>query len=313
MSVLICGALTYDTVMVINEKLKNHISATAPLPTALDIHFQVPDLRRQFGGCAGNIAYNLKILGAEPLIMATVGTDFNNYAEWLDKQGIRRDYITKVDHCVTAQKFTTIDMEDNQITAFHAGAMNFSYLNHVQRAKNITLGVVCGDSAEGMLLHTQQFAEAGIPFVFAPGNSIQQFDGDELMRFIEQANWIMINKKVWMLMQQRIKLTPEQVAMRVQALLISSEKGSLIYTQGTRYQIPPAQFRAMNDWSGADEAFCAGLLYGLLKDIDWETTGRIANLMTAIKIEHHGSQSHNFTLEQFKLRFRKHFGYSLLI
>jgi len=123
----------------------------------------------------------------------------------------------------------------------------------------------------------------------------------------------MVNKKVWTIMQQRMKLTPEQVAMRVQALAISSEKGSLIYTQGTRYQIPPAQVRAMNDWSGADEAFCAGLLYGLLKDIDWETTGRIANLMIAIKIEHHGSQSHNFTLEQFKLRFRKHFGYNLLI
>lgn len=314
MSVLICGTVTYDTIMVFNDKFKHQL-IPEKIEEALDVYFMVPDLRRQFGGSAGNIAYNLKMLGAEPLLMATVGIDFDSYGEWLDNHHIRRDYITKIDHCYTAQTFITIDMEDNQITAFHPGAMSFSHYNQVWKAaKEAKLGIVTLDSTDAMVTHALQFIEAGIPFVFDPGQSITQFDGDELLKFVEQAHWIVVNEKEWKTIEQRTRLTPEQVARRIQALIITKGKnGSTIYAQETRYQIPPAKAREINDSRSCGDAFCAGLLYGLLKDIDWETTGRIASLMGAIKMEHHGSQNHIITVDLFKTRFKKNFGYALIV
>lgn len=312
MSALICGSLTYDTIMEFHDKFKHHI-----LPDqmqSLDVHFMVPDLRRQFGGSAGNISYNLKMLGAEPLPMATVGMDFSLYAEWLDTHEIKRDYVTQIDHSYTAQTFITIDMDDNHITAFHPGAMSFSHYNKVSSAPGITLGAVSSEPPESMMTHALQYSDANIPFVFVPGASINEFDGTDLLRFIEQANWILVNEEEWQLMAQQTGLTAQQVAQRVQALVIIQEtEGAVIYAQETYYQIPSVQANAINDPAGCDDAFCAGLLYGLLKDIDWETTGRIATLMAAIKIEHHGSQNHKFSLEVFKSRFKKNFGYALII
>jgi len=315
MSILICGVLSYDTVMVFNDKFKYHISQDhVQGQEEIDIYFMVPDLRRQFGGCAGNIAYNLNLLGADPLIMATVGADFNHYAEWLDKQNIKRDYIAVVEHSYTAQTFVTIDMDDNHITAFHPGAMNFSSTNQVWQAKEATIGIVCSESADAMMIHALQFVEAGIPFIFDPGQSVQLFDGDELLKFLEQAQWILLNRKEWQIVHQRTGLSAEQVAMRVQALIITQEaQGAMIYTQETRYNIPAAKAKAVNDPTGCSDAFCAGILYGLAKEIDWETTGRIAALMGAIKVEHHGTQNHTVTLDLFKARFKKNFGYALII
>lgn len=310
---LICGSLTYDTVIVIDEKFKHHLILDNPKP-GFEVHFMVPDLRRQFGGSAGNIAYSLKMLGAEPLPMATAGIDFGLYAEWLDSQGIKRDRITKMDHSYTAQNFFIKDMDDNQIIAFHPGALNFSQFNRVSRIQGVTVGTISSDSTEAMITHAPQFVEAGIPFIFDPGRGISQFDGDDLLKFIEQATWILVNQKEWQIMEQRTGLSPAQVAQRVQALIITQNaQGALIYAQDTCYQIPQAQAKAMNDPAGCGDAFCAGILYGLLKDIDWQTTGRIATLMGAIKVEHHGSQNHKFTLDLFKLRFKKNFGYALMV
>lgn len=313
MSVLICGSLTYDTVMVFNDKFKHHLMPTVPLP-GLDIYFVVPDLRRQFGGSAGNIAYNLKMLGAEPFPMSTVGMDFGPYAEWLDKSGIKRDYITVIDHSYTAQTFVTIDMDDNLITAFHPGALSFSHYNHVSKTRGMLLGTVSTGATESMMAHAMQFVEAGIPFVFDPGRSIMQIDGDELMKIVEQASWILLNQKEWQIVAKHTGLSPAQMAKRIRALVITlGADGAMIYTQDTRYQIPPAQAKAINDTNGCGDAFCAGLLYGIIKDIDWETTGRIATLMGAIKVEHHGTQNHSFTLDLFKARFKKNFGYALIV
>lgn len=310
MSVLICGTLSYDTIMVLDDKFK-HLLQIDPTQTS-DLYFTIPDLRRQFGGSAGNIAYNLKMLAVEPWPMATVGLDFDAYANWLDSQKINRQYITKIEHCYTAQTFTTIDMDDNQMTAFHPGAMNFSYYNRVANGAN--LGIISVDNTEAMLAHAMQLSEAGIPFVFDPGNTINYFDGDELLKFIEQANWILVNQQEWAIMHQRTGLSPQKMTQRVQALIITqAAAGAVIYAQGTYYQIPNATVKMINDVRGCGDAFCAGLLYGLLKDIDWETTGRIATLMGAIKVGHHGSQTHRFTLEAFKAHFRKHFGYALII
>ncbi len=310
MSVLICGSLAYDTVVVFNDKFTHHLSSQK----TLDIYFMVPDLRRQFGGSTGNIAYNLKMLGIEPLPMATVGTDFDAYADWLTSRGIQQNHIMPIEHSHTAQTFVTIDMDDNQITAFHPGAMSFSHYNRVPLTQQITLGTVSLDSPEGMTTHALQLVEIGIPFVFDPGHSISEFDGDELLKFIEQASWVLVNKKEWELMQQRTRLSPQQLAQRVRALIITlGGEGAMIYAHEARYQIPPAVAKAVNDPISCGDAFCAGLLYGLAKDIDWETTGRIATLMGAIKVEHHGSQNHTLTLDSFKARFKKNFGYALIV
>jgi adenosine kinase len=315
MSILICGCMSYDTVMVFNDKFNHTISAEEIHSNEpFDIHFLVPDLRLQFGGSAGNIAYNLKLLGAEPIPMATVGLDFTNYATWLDSKKISRRYIKIIDHSVTAKSFITMDMGDNKMTAFHPGATYYAQFQSIWDIDNIVLGTVSFDSTESMLNHALQFNEKGIPFIFDPGHSIIQFDGDELMKFIEQANWILLNQKEWEIMQQRVHLTIEQVAARVQGLIITlGSQGAMIYAQGTTYEIPPAQAKAINDPVSCGDAFCAGLLYGLFKDADWSTIGRIASLMGAIKVEHHGSQSHQFNLDNFKARFKKNFGYALIL
>ena len=310
MSALICGSFAFDTIMVFNDKFKHHI-----LPEQvhiINVSFLVPDLRREFGGC--NIAYNLKLLGGDALPMGTVGTDFASYAEWMDKCSIPRTHVTTIDHTYTAQAFITTDMDDNQITAFHPGAMNFSHLNQLSKAQGVTIGIVSPDGRDGMIEHARQFAAAGIPFIFDPGQGIPMFDGNDLRQFIEQATWVIVNDYEWQLMHERTGLSPQQVAARAQALIITKgPDGAVIYTADTDYQIPCAEAKAVNDPTGCGDAFRGGLLYGLMKDIDWETTGRIASLMGAIKVEHHGTQNHTVTIEEFKQRFRQNFGYTLLI
>lgn len=312
MSALICGSFAFDTIMVFNGKFKNHI-----LPDQvhiLNVSFLVPDLRREFGGCAGNIAYNLKLLGGQGLPMGTVGTDFTEYAAWMDTCGIPRTHVKVIDNTYTAQAFITTDMDDNQITAFHPGAMNFSHYNKVTDAQTIQLGIVSPDGREGMIEHAKQFALAGIPFIFDPGQGLPMFDGNDLLQFIEQATWVIVNDYEWQLMHKHIDLSPQQVAQRLQALIITKgAEGSLIYTPHTTYQIPLATAKSVSDPTGCGDAFRAGLLYGLMRDIDWETTGRIASLLGAIKIEHHGTQNHTFTLDEFKQRFSENFDYQLLI
>jgi len=310
-SALICGCLTYDTLMIVDEKLKNRLFEQ---DRNTEVYFSVPDLRRQFGGSAGNIAYNLQQLNVEALPMATVGTDFPSYSDWLDSQNIKRHFIQEISHGYTAQTFIIIDVDDNRMIAFHAGAMSFSHHNRISRQPNTKIAVIAADNAEGMTLHALQCVEEGIPFIFNPSYTIRQFDGDDLLKFIEQATWIMVNQQEWQLMSQRTGLSAAQIARRVQALIITQEaEGATIYAQETRYQIPNAIPKAVNDKMGCGDAFCAGLVYGLIKDIDWETTGRVATLMGTIKVEHHGTQNHHFNFDLFKMRFKKNFGYALMI
>ncbi|OUD12293.1 carbohydrate kinase family protein [Thioflexithrix psekupsensis] len=313
MSVLICGSFTYDTVMVLNDKFK-FLNASIESSSG-DFFYVIPDLRRQFGGCAGNIAYNLKMLGGDPLPMATIGMDFGQYAEWLDSQGISRTCIHPIAHSYTAQNFVTIDMEDNRITAFYAGAMAFSNFNPIAgKTHKVALATISLDNSEAMKVHALQLSEAGVPFLFDPGHAITEFDSNDLLSFVEQTRWVLLNAQQWAYMSKTTNLTAEDVASRVQALIITQgEKGAVIYAEGAKYQIPAAKAQAVNDTSTCGDAFCAGILYGLSKDIDWETTGRIAALMGAIKAEHHGSQTHRFTLEAFKARFKKNFGYALIV
>ena len=308
MSSLICGSFAYDTIMVFHDHFKNHI-----LPEQvhiLNVSFLVPDMRREFGGCAGNIAYNLKLLGGEGAPMGTVGTDFSPYAEWMDRQGIRRDYLKVIDGEYTAQAYITTDQDDNQITAFHPGAMNHSHLNKISDTTGVTLGLLSPDGRQGMIEHAEQFAEAGIPFMFDPGQGMPMFDGDDLLRFTKQATWLAFNDYEAKLMQERTGKSIEELAGQVEAIIVTrGGEGSSIFTGGREIEIPSARAASLEDPTGCGDAYRAGLLYGLHNEMDWETTGRIASLMGAIKIAQAGTQNHHFTLDEFRARFRESFGY----
>ena len=310
MSALICGSFAYDTIMVFPDHFKNHI-----LPDKvhiLNVSFQVPTMRREFGGCAGNIAYNLKLLGGQPLPLGTVGKDFGPYAEWMDKLGITRAHIKVCADTYTAQAFITTDMADNQITAFHPGAMNRSHEASVKSVKNVKVGMVAPDGREGMLAHARDFVDTGVPFVFDPGQGLILFNGEELDRFIDQATWVTVNDYEAQLLQERTGKKLEELAKKVKALIVTrGAQGSRIYTNGRTIDIPTARPEAVNDPTGCGDAYRAGLLYGLLNDLDWDTTGRIASLMGTIKIERHGTQNHRFTKAEFEARYREAFGRSL--
>lgn len=307
MSALICGSMAYDTIMVFQDRFKNHI-----LPDKvhmLNVSFLVPELRREFGGCAGNIAYNLHLLGETALPMATVGKDFGPYADWMSEAGIRQDYLKTLDDDYTGQAYITTDMDDNQITAFHPGAMGRSELNQVPANSGIKIGIVSPDGKVGMTEHAEQFAEHGIPFVFDPGQGMPMFDGDELTQLIDLATWITVNDYEAEMMQQKTGLSVEQLASRVDALIVTKgAEGSLIYTAKGCIQIPPAKAVDVIDPTGCGDAYRGGLLYGLMNDLGWEVTGRIAGVMGALKIATAGTQNHQTTLADVKAEYNKQFG-----
>ena len=308
MSALICGSLAFDSIMVFQDHFKNHI-----LPEKihmLNVSFLVPEMRREFGGCAGNIAYNLKLLGDTPQIMATCGADFAPYAAHLDKLNISRQHIHHVDDSFTAQAFITTDLADNQITAFHPGAMNFSHLNHVNQASDVTIGIISPDGRDGMLQHAREFHDAGTPFIFDPGQGMPMFDGNDLMAFVELADYVTVNDYEAELLQTRTGKTLDDLAHRVKALIVTrGELGSHIYADGQIIDIPCARASEVLDPTGCGDAYRAGLLHGIANGMDWATTGRLASLLGAIKIAHRGGQNHAPTLSDIKQLFKAEFGY----
>ena len=309
MATLICGSFAYDTIMVFGDKFKNHI-----LPDQvhiLNVCFVAPELRREFGGCAGNIAYNLKLLGGEPLPMGTVGNDFDAYAAWLDECGINRRHVTTLSDCYTAQAYITTDLDDNQITAFHPGAMSHAHMNRISDAAGVELGIVSPDGREAMIEHAAQFAAAGIPFVFDPGQGLPMFDGEELLRFVEQASYVTVNDYESQLLQERTRRSLGALAAKVEALVVTKgAHGSEIHVDGSVIAVPAASVSQAVDPTGCGDAYRAGLLYGLTAGKDWEETGRIASLCGAMKIESHGTQNHRFTTDEFAERLAQEYGAS---
>jgi adenosine kinase len=293
--------------MVFQDRFKNHI-----LPDKihmLNVSFLVPQMRREFGGCAGNIAYNLRLLGDVGLPMATVGRDFGLYADWMKQTGVPTDHVKLIESEHTAQGFVTTDLDDNQIWAFHPGAMQQSHLNRVTDAQNIHIGIVAPDGREGMVQHAAQFAAAGIPFIFDPGQGLPMFGGDDLRTFLKQATWIAVNDYEWQLVQEKTGLSAREIAQQVEALIVTrGAEGSVIYTKDREIAIPTAKPTAVVDPTGCGDAYRAGLIHGLLHGLDWGTTGRIASLMGALKIESRGTQNHRFTLPEFEQRYHASFG-----
>ncbi|HHJ39557.1 MAG: sugar kinase [Methylothermaceae bacteria B42] len=308
MTALITGSMAFDTIMVFPDYFKNHI-----LPDQvhiLNVAFLVPELRREFGGCAGNIAYNLKLLGKEPLPMATVGKDFAPYQEWLETCKINQQYLKVIEDTYTAQAYITTDLADNQITAFHPGAMSFAHENQIPNNAGIEIGIVAPDGRDGMIQHAEQFHEAGIPFIFDPGQGTPMFEGDELIRFIELANWAIFNDYEAKLVQEKTHLTPELISDDVDAVVVTKgAEGSIVYIDRKPIRIPPVKVEKVLDPTGCGDAYRAGVIFGLLENYDWETIGAIASLMGAIKVEHAGTQNHHFSMAQFRQRFWDNYGY----
>ncbi|KAA0182019.1 carbohydrate kinase family protein [Cupriavidus gilardii] len=309
---LICGSVAYDTIMTFEGRFREHI-----LPDQihmLNVSFLVPGMRREFGGCAGNIAYSLKLLGGEPVVMATVGEDAGPYLDYLRELGIGTEHIRTLPGTFTAQAMITTDLENNQITAFHPGAMSQSQLSQVQDAlkgeRVPRLGIVAPDSREGMLHHARQFAEAGIPFIFDLGQAMPLFDGEDLRQFVELASYVTVNDYEGQVLLSRTGWSSAEVGARVRAFIVThGERGATIHADGRQYNIPAVQAERVVDPTGCGDAFRGGLLYGIEEGLDWETTGRLASLMGAIKIAHQGPQNYKVSREQIGQMFESAFGY----
>ena len=314
MSVLICGSMAFDNIMVFQGKFKDHI-----LPDQvhiLNVAFLVPELRREYGGCAGNIAYNLKMIAAkpeeEPLIMAAVGEDSDTYFDRLSNLGLDAKHVAMVPETFTAQAFITTDLDDNQITAFHPGAMNSSQVNHVTDAYDVKLGIIAPDGRDGMLQHAREFAEAGVPFIFDPGQGLPMFSGEELMDFISMADYVAVNDYEARLLQDKTGRSTEEIAKLVQALIVTKgAEGSCIYADGQRLDIPSVKAEKVVDPTGCGDAYRAGLLFGIVNKLDWEDVGRLASIMGSIKIAHAGAQNHRLTRDEIGALYAQHFGFSL--
>jgi adenosine kinase len=312
---LICGSVAYDTIMVFPDRFKAHI-----LPDKLhmlNVSFLVPEMRREFGGCAANIAYGLRLLGDEGLAMAAAGDDFEPYRRRMVSKGINVDFIKVVDGTFTAQAFITTDLDDNQINAFHPGAMQYAHVNKVSDAAgaavgegfDVALGIIAPDGRQGMIEHAAQFKAAKIPFIFDPGQGLPMFGAEELAVFIDQATWVAVNDYEWEVMQQKTGMTAAEVVAKVDALIVTrGAEGSTIYTQERAWTVPAVKPRTVVDPTGCGDAYRAGLIHGLLQGLDWETTGRMASLMGSMKIESRGPQNHEFTKAEFDRRYQDTFG-----
>lgn len=310
MRILICGSIAYDNIMVFRGRFRDHI-----LPEQihiLNVAFLVPELRREFGGCAGNIAYNLKLLGSDPLVMGTVGDDAQLYVDRLERLAIKSDYVRQVRNTLTAQAFITTDLDDNQITAFHPGAMNHSHENKITRDLKAGLAIVAPDGREGMLQHARELADLGVPFMFDPGQGLPMFSGEELLAFVQQASYVAVNDYEGRLLEERTGRRLEDLAVKLKALILTrGAEGSVIYADGQRIDIPCAKAEAVVDPTGCGDAYRAGLLYGIASRFDWQKTGRLASLMGAIKVASSGGQNHSANQDRIRSLFRSHFGSDL--
>jgi adenosine kinase len=299
MSTLICGSLAFDTIMVFQDQFKNHILADKI--DKLSVAFFVPEMRRNFGGTAGNIAYNMQLLEGEPVIMATVGEDFGPYTKWLEKNKLDTAHIKNIPDTFTAQAFITTDSDDNQITSFHPGAMMESHQNSVKETKSVKLAIIAPDGRDGMFQHAQECKEAGIPFMFDPGQGLPMFSGEELMHFIDMADYLAVNDYESQVIQDKTGLSLDDLAKKVKALIVTlGGEGSHIYADGQRIEVPCVKANEIVDPTGCGDAYRAGLLYGMQKGWDWATCGRLASTMGSIKIASQGGQNHTPTREQIE-------------
>lgn len=307
---LICGSLALDTIMVFPDRFARHILTGDT--RVLSVSFQIGEMRREWGGCAGNIAYNLKCLGGEPVVMATVGDDGDSYIARLKSQNIAAEGVRVIPGSFTAQAFIITDLDDNQITAFHPGAMNASHRNRVTDVGDIALGIVAPDGREGMRSHVHEFAAAKVPFVFDPGQGLPLFSAAELLEMIDCADYVAVNDYEGRLLAERTGFSIEALATRVEALIVTlGGEGSRIYVEGKVIEVPPVKPTELIDPTGCGDAYRAGLLYGIAHGWDWVRTGRLASLLGSLKIASRGGQNHTLDRDEISTRYEACFGESL--
>lgn len=309
MQILVTGSIAYDTIMVFPDRFKNHLLADQL--HILNVCFITPEMRREFGGTAGNISYNLRLLGTDPLLMATVGEDIDPYIARLERLGIGTRLLKRIPGQFTAQAFITTDLDDNQITAFHPGAMNDSHQNHVEPLAGARLAIVGPDGKLGMQQHARECAEHGIPFVFDPGQGLPMFSGEELDELIALADYVAVNDYEGKLLQEKTGRTLEALSREVKALVATlGANGSIVYAAGKRYEIPSVKADALVDPTGCGDAYRAGLLYGVVNGWDWPSTGRLGAIMGSIKIAHRGAQNHSPSRDEIEERYKSAFGFT---
>ena len=309
MKILVTGSIAYDTIMVFPDRFRNHLLADQL--HILNVCFLAPEMRREYGGTAGNIGYNLRLLGETPLVMATVGDDIEPYLDRFHALGIATSLLKRVPGQFTAQAFITTDLDDNQITAFHPGAMNHSHQNHVARELQAGLAIIAPDGKLGMLQHARECSELGIPLLFDPGQGLPMFSAEELAEFLRLAHYVAVNDYEGKLLEEKTGRSLEDIARGVKALVITlGAKGSLIVAGGQRHEIPCVEADKVADPTGCGDAYRSGLLYGIARGWDWPTAGKLGAVMGAIKVARRGAQNHAPTREEIESRFRRAFGYS---
>lgn len=306
--VLVCGSMGYDFIMNFDDRFKKHI-----LPDKihiLNVSFSANKLTREFGGTAGNIAYNLKLLGIEPIILATAGKDFDDYKIWLRKNEIRTDYIKKIKDEYTASAHIITDLDDNQISAFHGGAMlcNHGSLKKIVKKEEISLAICSPDCHQGTILHIKELQNLKIPYIFDPGQGIIGFNSFKLKKMTSGAKALIVNDYEYQVFKEKTKLKRQEILKLVEYLVITfGSKGSIIYFGNKEFKVSCARVKKVLDPTGAGDAYRAGLIYGLLNNFETDKIGKIGACVSAYTVEKYGTQTHRFNLNNFKNRFYKNF------
>ena len=292
MASLICGSLAFDTIMDFEGRFAEQI-----LPDQLhilNVSFLVPALRRDFGGCAGNIAYSLKVLGGTPLPMATLGTDAADYLQRLKNLGISTEYVRQVEGSYTAQAMIMTDRDNNQITAFHPGAMMQAHTIQVEKRADIKLAIISPDGRDAMIQHAEQLKAADIPFVFDPGQGLPMFDGTDLMRFIDQATWVTVNDYEGKMLSDRTGLSHADISRHVNGLIVTlGAEGCEVWIDGEKTLVPPVKAAAVVDPTGCGDAWRGALLFGLEQGWSLAKCAALGNQVGALKIAQRGPQNYN--------------------
>jgi len=298
MSILVCGSMAYDSIMVFRDYFKNHI-----MPDQihkLSVAFYTPEMEKNYGGTAGNIGHNLNLLKTNFFIMSTVGSDFDIYSNWLQKRKINTKYIKKLTDQFTAQAFITTDLDDNQITAFHPGAMTQSEVNSLSDiTENIEIVLISPDGKEGMIKHANEAYNKKIPFIFDPGQGLPMFNEQELKDFIEKATYITVNDYEAELLSKNSHMSLEDIQKKVDALIITKgSSGSIIMTSSDKIQIPAFKVENPVDPTGCGDAYRAGIAYGIVNNWDWEKSGKLASALASLKVNYKGGQNHSPSIDE---------------
>ena len=296
--ILICGSVAYDTILNLSGKFNDTIKQNSLREINFNSVFDIDNITKQFGGCAANIAYSSNLLGLDIVPMATVGAvDYNKYANWFKKNNLNTKYIKQIDNTYTACAYILTDSDNNQITTFHSGAMNYSHINKIAKKDNFDLVLISPDGKDGMLEHTKQCVELGIPFIFDPGQAMPLFSKEQINYFISYAHYVIVNEYEATDLITKTGLSEIEIAKKVKVFIVTlGSKGSKVYTKDGKYFAPAVSAAKSIDPTGCGDCYRAGVLYGIINNFKWQKTIQLANLLGSIKVGVSGPQNHTFDL-----------------